>query len=227
MWAAWSPDGRLLATSGLVDYKPYLSVYDAGGKRLSRIRALGGWQWSRSGLLAVPEGTATTIRSATGRVRARVPGDAYPVWSLDGGRLALAAPESLRVVTADGKTVRRIGDPRLVAPTASCSPSRRRGEHARRLRQPPDFQSLAIARADGTNRRALTLPGGGSAFGRPAWSPTEQGSSSSATRSKRIAFAAPAGPDAPFELFVVPAAGGRSVQLTHDGAVLRGIAWTR
>ena len=205
---AVSPDGKRILFTSTRGGKIGVWVVAADGAKPERLTDGDQAEWSPDGKRIVlrRDGRIVTRHLAGGAEKTITPADwttcSGPAWSPDSKTIAFArlqgSANALYAVPAEGGQARLVYDKK-----GACEPH-----------WSPDSQilvyetetHLATIRPDGTKNRLVTYFGGVQRLAR--FSPD----------GKHLVFCQAASPEGPWELYVVPAAGGTPRRLTEEGS---------
>jgi Tol biopolymer transport system component len=204
----WSPDGKQVLFSSTRSGPTGVWRMAADGAKPERICDGDQAEWSPDGKrIAFRRGESLFVRDlATGAEKRLTPADwphcSGPAWSLDGKSIAFAArwdaANALYLVPADG------GQPaKLFDKEPACEPHW--SPDGKTIVYETETHIAAIG-VDGQKNRLVTWFGGVQRYGR--FSPDGQS----------IVFCQGATERGPWELYTVPAAGGKATRLTEEGS---------
>jgi len=204
----WSPDGKAILFTSTRGGKPGIWRMAADGAKPERLCDGDQAEWSPDGTRIVfRRGERLLIRDlASGAEKALTPEDwphcSAPAWSPDGKAIAFAARwdagNGVYLVPADGGKPAKVYDKQ-----GACEPHW--SPDGARLVYETETH-IGTINPDGTKNRLVTYFGGVQRYGR--FSPD----------GKSIIFCQGASERGPWELYVIPAAGGTPVKLTEDGS---------
>ena len=205
---AFAPDGRSILFSSTRGGKAGVWRMPLDGSKLERIcdgdQAEGSPDGKR---IALRRGERIFVRDLAGGQEKCITPEKFahcsgPSWSPDGKTIALAcrweAGNAIYIIAADG------GEPaKVYGEQGACEPHW--SPDGKRLVYETETH-VATVSPDGRDNRLLTTFGGVQRY--PRWSPD----------GKFVVFCQGASERGPWELYIIPAAGGRPTKVTEDGS---------